>query len=59
MDDPARIANNDDLVLGGDAGASKIIGTQLEYSEKIFRWSSIVTNDPSPNEDRNGPAVPR
>jgi hypothetical protein len=26
--------------------ARKIIGTHIEYSEKIFRWDSITTNDP-------------
>jgi len=30
----------------GETEARKIIGTKLEYSEKIFRWSSIITNDP-------------
>jgi len=30
----------------GEREARKIIGTELEYSEKIFRWSSIITNDP-------------
>jgi len=30
----------------GELEARKIIGTELEYSEKIFRWGSIVTNDP-------------
>jgi hypothetical protein len=30
----------------GEPEARKIIGTEIEYSEKIFRWNSIVTNDP-------------
>ena len=30
----------------GEPEARKIIGTEIEYSGKIFRWSSIITNDP-------------
>lgn len=30
----------------GDTDAKKIIGTQIEYSSKIFRWNGIVANDP-------------
>jgi hypothetical protein len=31
----------------GDADAKKIIGTQIEYSDKIFRWGRVVTNNPT------------
>jgi hypothetical protein len=31
----------------GDADAKKIIGTQIEYSDKIFRWKRVVTNNPT------------
>ncbi len=31
----------------GDADARKIIGTQIEYSDKFFRWDGVVTNDPT------------
>jgi hypothetical protein len=30
----------------GAADAKKLIGTQIEYSDKIFRWDHITTNDP-------------
>jgi hypothetical protein len=30
----------------GEPEARKIIGSEIEYSEKMFRWSSIITNDP-------------
>jgi hypothetical protein len=30
----------------GEPEAHKIIGTEIEYSEKIFRWNSIATKDP-------------
>jgi hypothetical protein len=30
----------------GEADARKIIGTRIEYSDKIFRWDSIITNNP-------------
>jgi hypothetical protein len=31
----------------GEADARKIIGTQIEYSDKIFRWNRVTTNDPT------------
>jgi hypothetical protein len=30
----------------GEPEARKLIGSELEYSEKIFRWNTIITNDP-------------
>jgi len=30
----------------GEADARKIIGTQIEYSDKIFLWNGIATNNP-------------
>jgi hypothetical protein len=30
----------------GEPEARKIIGSEIEYSEKVFRWNSIITNDP-------------
>jgi len=30
----------------GEPEAHKMIGTEIEYSERIFRWDSIITNDP-------------
>jgi hypothetical protein len=30
----------------GEPEARKIIGTEIEYSDKIFRWNSIITNEP-------------
>ncbi len=29
----------------GEADAKKLIGTEIEYSDRIFRWGSMVTND--------------
>jgi len=31
----------------GEADAKRIIGTQIEYSDKLFRWYRIATNDPT------------
>jgi hypothetical protein len=31
----------------GDADATKIIGTQIEYSDKDFRWSRVTTSNPT------------
>ena len=31
----------------GESDASKIIGTQIEYSEKIFRWNDATVNNPT------------
>jgi hypothetical protein len=30
----------------GEEDAKKIIGTQIEYSEKIFRWDKLTTSSP-------------
>jgi hypothetical protein len=30
----------------GEPDARKIIGTEIEYSQRIFRWNSIITYDP-------------
>jgi hypothetical protein len=29
----------------GEADAKTIIGTQIEYSDKVFRWNGVVTNN--------------
>jgi hypothetical protein len=31
----------------GDADAKKIIGTQIEYSNKVFRWNRVTTTNPT------------
>jgi hypothetical protein len=31
----------------GEADAKKIIGTQIEYSDRLFRWNGFVTNNPT------------
>jgi hypothetical protein len=31
----------------GNADAKKILRTQIEYSDKIFRWNKVVTNNPT------------
>jgi hypothetical protein len=31
----------------GENDAKAIIGTQIEYSDKIFRWNGVVTNNPT------------
>jgi hypothetical protein len=30
----------------GEADAKRLIGTQIEYSDKIFRWKGVATDDP-------------
>jgi hypothetical protein len=30
----------------GEPEARKIIGTEIEYSQKVFRWNSMITDDP-------------
>ena len=30
----------------GEEDAKKIIGTQIEYSDKVFRWKGVATNNP-------------
>jgi hypothetical protein len=34
----------------GESDAKKIIGTQLEYSDKMFRWKQITVSNPSSRE---------
>jgi len=31
----------------GENDAKAIIGTQIEYSDKVFRWNGVVTNNPT------------
>ena len=31
----------------GEKEAKKLIGTELEYSEKLFRWDKIITKNPA------------
>jgi len=33
----------------GDADARKIIGTRIEYSDKVFRWNRATTTNPTAN----------
>jgi hypothetical protein len=35
----------------GEKDAKKIIGTQIEYSEKIFRWNKVTTHSPKAEEE--------
>jgi len=34
----------------GESDARRIIGTQIEYSDKIFRWKQIIVNNPVADE---------
>jgi hypothetical protein len=34
----------------GEEDAKKIIGTQIEYSDKVFRWKGIATSNPTAEE---------
>ena len=33
----------------GEPEARKLIGTEIEYSQHLFRWNNLVTNDPIAN----------
>jgi len=34
----------------GDEDAKKIIGTQIEYSDKVFRWKNVAVANPTAEE---------
>ena len=34
----------------GEEDAKKVIGTQIEYSDKVFRWKDVATRNPTAEE---------